>query len=52
MPSMLIDQTAHRDANNCNGKAILLKIIAGIGIARTKSANGTHTSRKKRRPQK
>jgi ABC-type transport system involved in cytochrome c biogenesis ATPase subunit len=36
MPSTLMDHTAQREANNCRGKAILLKTIAGIGRARNK----------------
>jgi hypothetical protein len=51
-PHVLIDQTAQREANNCNGNAILLKMIVGIGIDKTSSANGTRISLRSRKPQK
>ena len=37
---------------SCKGKATLLKIIAGIGIANRSRANGTAVRRKRRKPQK
>ena len=47
-----MDQTAQREAKSCSGKAILLKIIAGIGIASSSRNNGTTTKRKTLKPAK
>jgi hypothetical protein len=44
--------TAQREANSWSGKAILLKIIAGMGIANKSRNSGTKNKRKRANPQK
>src|SRR6185503_1908027 len=52
IPRKLMDHTAQRDANNCSGNAILLKMIAGIGIARNSKPSGTSSHCSSLKPQK